>query len=87
MQALNYNFDKRIGERIISLRKQKHDAGFPFMIESNGELPTNQAYMEYADGRVEIVEFHDKFQNYVSLRELNKVELSNFRQKYQMQDA
>jgi hypothetical protein len=87
MQILNYNFDKRISQRISRLRKQKHEAGFPFMIESNGELSANQAYMEYPDGRVEIVEFDNKFQDYVSIKALSKVELSNFRQNYKFQDA
>lgn len=84
MQALEYNFDKRIAKRIISLRKQKHEAGFPFMIESNGELPANQAYMEYPDGRVEIVEFDDKFQDYITIKALNKTELSSFHLKYKI---
>ncbi|MFD2522492.1 hypothetical protein [Emticicia soli] len=87
MRVLNYNFESRVTKRITTLRKQKHEAGFPFMVESYGELPTNQAYMEYADGRVEIVEFDDKFQDYASIKELKGKDLSDFRQKYKLQDA
>lgn len=87
MQTLTYNFDKRIEQSIMMLRQQKHLAGFPFMIEGKGELPLNQAYMEYPDGHIEIVEFSEDFRDYSTIRQLDKLEMSIIRSKYHLENA
>jgi len=40
--------------RILQLRQEKFERGLPFMVNCK-MLPTNCAYLEYADGRVEVV--------------------------------
>ena len=87
MQVLNYNFDKRIESSILLLRKQKHQAGFPFMIDDSEELSSNQVYMEYADGRIEIVEFTTNYTEYYTVRQLNQAEVLKVREKYHLNYA
>ncbi len=87
MQTLTYNFDKRVEQSIMMLRQQKHLAGFPFMIEGKGELSLNQAYMEYPDGHIEIVEFSNDFRDYSFVRKLNNAEVAVIRSKYHLEDA
>ena len=87
MNTINYNFDQKINGAIIQLRKQKHKAGFPFMITDEEELLENQAYMEYADGHIEIVEFSKDYGNYTLLKILNAQETSILRQKYNLENA
>jgi hypothetical protein len=87
MQTLTYNFDKRIEQSILTLRKQKHLAGFPFMIDDSEELPSNQAYMEYADGSIEIVEFSVDYRDYFLIRKLTKSEILKIQEKYHLTNA
>jgi hypothetical protein len=87
MQILTYNFDKKIEQSILTLRKQKHLAGFPFMIDDSEELPSNQAYMEYADGTIEIVEFSADYRDYFSVRRLTKSEVSKIQEKHHLTNA
>jgi activator of HSP90 ATPase len=87
MNAINYNFNQKINGAIVQLRKQKHQAGFPFMITDEKELLENQAYMEYADGHIEIVEFTKDYRDYRLLKTLNEQEVSTLRQKYNLEDA
>lgn len=87
MQTITYNFDKRIEQSILSLRKQKHQAGFPFMIDDSETLSSNQAYMEYADGSIEVVEFSKDYRDYFTVKKLNKSEVSIIREKYHLDNA
>jgi hypothetical protein len=87
MQLLTYNFDQRIEQSILLLREQKHQAGFPFMIEGMGELPNNQAYMEYADGSIEVVAFSANYQDYYTIRKLTEVEIKVLHQRYHLENA
>jgi hypothetical protein len=87
MQTLTYNFDKRIEQSILTLRKQKHLAGFPFMIDDSEELPSNQAYMEYADGSIEIVEFSVDYRDYFLIRKLTESEVLKIQEKYHLTNA
>ncbi len=87
MNTINYNFNQKINGAIVQLRKQKHKAGFPFMITDEEELPENQAYMEYADGHVEIVEFSKDYRDYKPLKTLNEKESFFLRQKYNLENA
>lgn len=82
MTQVIYSFDNTIKQTIQLLRLQKHQAGFPFMIESRGELNSNQAFMEYANGIIEVVEFDKEFRSYSFVRRLSSIEASEIRQKY-----
>lgn len=83
-QTLNYNFDKRVTHLILQLRKNKHEAGFPFMIDDTESLPSNQVYMEYADGKIEVVEFSTGYTDYYAVRKLNVSESQLVRDKFQL---
>ena len=87
MQIINYNINQKISTAIVLLRKQKHQAGHPFMITDEEELPENQAYMEYADGRIDIVEFSNDYRTYAHLKTLNPQEEALIRQKYNLENA
>ena len=87
MNTINYNFNQKINGAIVQLRKQKHKAGFPFMITDEEELLENQAYMEYADGHIDIVEFSKDYRDYKSLKTLNEQESFFLRQKYNLENA
>lgn len=87
MQLLSDNFDKKIKQSIFRLRQAKHQAGHPFMIEGSGELAPNQAYMEYADGRIEIVVFEADYQDYHPIRLLTTIEARILRKKYLIENV
>jgi len=55
MQTDEIKVQERKGnDAVKQLRKAKHKKGFPFMINSK-ELPANQCYLEYPDGRIVLV--------------------------------
>ena len=87
MQTINYDINQRIAGAIRQLRKKKHQEGFPFMIIDNDVLPDNQAFMEYSDGHIELVEFTKNFDNYTLLKKLSSKETINLREKYNLVDA
>ncbi len=87
MKELNYNITQRIAEAVQQLRKRKHQEGYPFMIIDNAILSDNQAFMEYSDGHIELVEFTKNFDDYTSLRRLSSNETLNLREKYNLIDA
>ena len=62
--------ETRLHEALVDSRRQKHAAGFPFMITDREQLPTNEAYMEYSDGSVKIVQFTADHRDYQPVREL-----------------
>ena len=74
----------KIANRLAQLRKDKHDAGFPFMVTDAEALPQNYAYMEYPDGTVEIVEFSADYKDYRPVRILADQELTEFRERYRL---
>ena len=57
------------------------------MIDDSETLPSNQAYMEYADGSIEIVEFSKDYRDYFTVKKLNKSEVSIIREKYHLDNA
>lgn len=87
VQTIKYNIDKKISAAIVQLRKQKHQAGYPFMITDEDELPENQAYMEYADGHIKVVEFSQDYRTYNSVKTLNQAETTSLRKKYHLENA
>jgi len=84
MQTITYNVGKKIGGALTELRKQKHKSGFPFMVVDKDFLPDRQAYMEYQDGKVEVVEFTNDYNDYYVVRVLDHKDAINFRLKYQL---
>ena len=84
MQSVTYNINQRIENALVKLRKQKHQAGFPFMISDFSFLPENQAFMEYPDGKVELVQFTKEQETFTLIRVLDSKEVSDFRVKYQL---
>lgn len=87
MQTISYDINQKIADAIQQLRKQKHKDGFPFMIIDKETLPNNQAYMEYSDGHIELVEFTKNYDNYSILKNLSSKETLSLREKYKLCDA
>jgi hypothetical protein len=54
------------------------------MIDDTESLPSNQVYMEYADGKIEVVEFDIDYTEYHIVRELNLQEVKQVREKYHL---
>ena len=74
--------EKRGNDAVKRLRKAKHDKGLPFMINSQN-LPGNQCYLEYPDGRIVLVSLKSPDdRDFTVIRELSPAErdeiLSNF---------
>ncbi|WP_439557497.1 hypothetical protein [Dyadobacter sp.] len=81
---IRYNIQERVVNALVKLREEKHQAGFPFMISDSASLPSNQAYMEYKNGRVDVVEFSGDFKDYHLVRALSDEEIKTFREKYRL---
>jgi hypothetical protein len=86
-QIIHYNIDQKIASAVALLREQKHSDGYPFMITDEDELSDSQAYMEYSDGHIEVVEFSKNFRHYTSIKNLNQHETKIVRQKYHLENA
>ena len=84
MQSVTYNINQRIENALVKLRKQKHQAGFPFIVTDFLFLPEKQAFMEYPDGKVELVQFTKEQETFTLVCVLNSKEVINFRVKYQL---
>ncbi|MCF0054980.1 hypothetical protein [Dyadobacter sp. CY356] len=84
MQTIRYNIRKTVGNALTELRKQKHQSGYPFMVIDKLALPDSQAFMEYQDGKVEIVEFTGDYNDYHLVEILNEQEAVDFRLKYNL---
>jgi hypothetical protein len=66
------------------LRKANFERGLPFMINSR-ELPSNQCYLEYADGRIVLVYVKSTdARDFTFIRELTIPETQVIRTKYQL---
>lgn len=57
-------------EAVKLLRKQKHQAGLPFMINSN-TLDPHQCYLEYPDGSMKIVEANSQKTDFIIVEDVN----------------
>lgn len=64
--------------RIAKLRK-----GIPFMINAK-ELPGNQCYLEFPDGKILLVTISSKGNDFAILRELTNIEIVDVRKKYNL---
>jgi len=70
------------GTRAVrKLRLQKLKSGFPFMINSK-ELLSNQCYLEYPNGTINLVTFKTNARDFNVIRKLSPTEANNLRARY-----
>ncbi len=73
---------EEIGNAAVrKLRKGKLQSGLPFMINSK-ELPSNQCYLEYPDGRIVLVTISKNERDFQLIRNLSAAEILYVREKY-----
>jgi hypothetical protein len=74
--------EKTMNNAVKRLRKEKHAKGLPFMINTK-ELPGNECYLEYPDGRILLVilKTHSD-RHFTPVRELSVAESQIIRLKY-----
>jgi hypothetical protein len=66
------------------LRKSNFEKGLPFMLNSK-DLPSNQCYLEYPDGRIVLVYVKSTdARDFTFVRELTLPETQVIRMKYQL---
>jgi hypothetical protein len=78
------NLTNKITHSLIKLRKEKHQAGEPFMITDDGSLSNNQAFLEFGDGEIQLVEFSNDYHNYEIISTLSKKESNQLRKKHHL---
>lgn len=73
---------EKIGnEAVQELRLQKLRNGHPFMINSK-ELESNQCYLEYPDGKIQLVFLKNAAREFTIIRALSLAEAEALRKKY-----
>jgi hypothetical protein len=76
---------ERAGTNAVKrLRVSKLKHGNPFMINSR-ELPADQCYLEFPDGKIVLVTFSRSTLDFTPLRELSYVEGSALRRKFNLE--
>lgn len=65
------------------LRLQTFQSGLPFMINSE-DLPLDQCYFEFADGRIELVKMSRSKKDFETIKELTGSEQAELRQRLQL---
>ncbi|HVW58473.1 MAG TPA: hypothetical protein VHC48_00510 [Puia sp.] len=68
-------------EAVQKLRMQKLTNGRPFMINSK-DLETNQCYLEYPDGKIQLVFLKNAAKEFTVIRTLSPSEEQSLRNKY-----
>lgn len=68
---------------VRKLRENKLKNGHPFMINSSS-LPSNQAFLEYPNGSIAIVEIYKSGFDFVIVKQLNPTEINSVRLKYNL---
>lgn len=64
-----------VGSRAVKkLRELKLKKGIPFMINSK-QLPSNQAYLEYPDGSISIVQIYKSALDFTVVKKLDESEI------------
>ena len=74
------NIEQKGTEAVRQLRWQKLQNGRPFMITSR-DLPPRQCYLEYPDGKIELVELPIHAVNFKVIRILTENESGKLRKK------
>jgi hypothetical protein len=68
------------GKAVRRLRKQKLEAGKPFLIWSD-KLPKDQSYLEYPDHSIKIVSVAPDLRSFTVLQELNAMQTNDIRRE------
>jgi hypothetical protein len=76
--------EKSGADAVRKLRLIKLQSGSPFMINSR-ELPAGQCYLEYPDGKIELVSLAANSIDFSVVRELTNEESMLIRLKYQLE--
>jgi hypothetical protein len=72
---------KKGTDAVKELRLEKFRNGYPFMINSD-ELKSNQCYLEYPDGTIQLVYLKDGAQEFSLIRKLSSAEAESLRKRY-----
>jgi hypothetical protein len=76
---------EQLGNNAVKrLRAKKLREGNPFMINVK-TLPSDQAYLEYPDGKIILVTYSSKSRDFIMLRELTTEESSDLRTKLDLE--
>jgi hypothetical protein len=67
------------------LRRQKLAKGLPFMINAK-ELPSNQCYLEYPDGTIQLASLAENKRDFNLVRQLSPLEAKQLRMKFKLAD-
>ena len=65
------------------LRLKKLKSGHPFMINSS-ELPSGQCYLEYPDGKINLVTISADGREFILIKELSVLESNKLRKKFHL---
>ncbi len=68
---------------VKQLRKQKFARGIPFMINSK-QLPQDESYLEYPDGRMVVVKLSSSANGFVVVKEISKETATSIRLQYHL---
>ena len=79
------NMERRGTAAVRRLRRQKLAKGLPFMINLN-ELPSNQCYLEYPDGSIQLVALTANKQDFAPVRQLSQQEVQELRIRFRLAD-
>jgi hypothetical protein len=75
--------EKTGSDAVKMLRIDKLRKGMPFMINAK-ELPGNQCYLEFPDGRILLATISSTGNDFVILRELSDIESTDVRKRYNL---
>ena len=70
-------------DAVRMLRMDKLSKGMPFMINAK-ELPGNQCYLEFPDGKILLVTISSTGADFAVLRELSSSENADIRKRYNL---
>lgn len=75
---------EQLGTKAVrQLRISRLKRGFPFMISSRN-LPSDQSYLEFPEGKIIIVTYTRNAKDFTELRELSRHEIRKVRQQYDL---
>ncbi|MEP7264382.1 MAG: hypothetical protein ABI772_07790 [Bacteroidota bacterium] len=68
---------------VKKLRESKLEKGLPFMINTRS-LPSNQAYLEYPNGSISIVQIFKSAYDFTLVKQLDTNEIQAVRSRYHL---
>ena len=75
--------EKSASQAIKSLRLNKLQNGYPFMINSDS-LPSNQCYLEYPDGSIALVFLNRKLNDFKTITEYSSEQSELIRKQFKL---